>query len=67
MTEQQAPVEFEPAPVIPTVAPKKRNPLDTVLVVAAAIALAGVAFATGRSEEHTSEPVTLESRMPSSA
>jgi hypothetical protein len=48
VTEQQPPVEFEPAPVIATITPKKRNPLDMVLVLAAVVALAGVAFATGR-------------------
>ena len=40
--------EFEPSPLTPTIKPKKRNPLDLVLVGAAVIALAGVAFATGR-------------------
>jgi len=45
MTEQ---FEFEPMPVDPVVTTKKRNPLDMVLVGAAVMALAGVAFATGR-------------------
>jgi hypothetical protein len=41
----------EPAPVVPNVtavAPKKRNPFDLLLMGAAAVALAGVAFAGGR-------------------
>ncbi len=41
-------IEFEPAPVVAITTARKRNPLDTVLVGAAIIALAGVAFATGR-------------------
>jgi len=45
--------EVEPTPVegntvIATAAPKKRNPLDLLLIGAAVVALAGVAFAGGR-------------------
>jgi hypothetical protein len=45
------PFEVEPVPVVATVAtvaPRKRNPLDLLLIGAAAVALAGVAFAGGR-------------------
>lgn len=45
MNEQ---IEVEPSPVTPTVTARKRNPLDVVLIGAAVVALAGVAFATGR-------------------
>lgn len=41
-------IEFAPAPVTATVTARKRNPLDVVLIGAAIVALAGVAFATGR-------------------
>ena len=41
-------IEFEPAPVVAIATARKRNPLDMVLLGAAIIALAGVAFATGR-------------------
>lgn len=42
------PFEIEPTQVTPTVTAKKRSPLDVVLIGAAVVALAGVAFASGR-------------------
>ncbi len=45
MTEE---FDFEPNPVVSTPTKQKRNPLDAVLMIAAVVALAGIAFATGR-------------------